>query len=319
VSHPRLKAIRQLAGLEWGNYPFSAGRLVYLLKAKFGDGWRVAWYRDVIRPQILETAPTNTGAGACELHVLTSQYDWLNLLWALKTFYYYSGRSYGLCIHEDGTLDDSARQALRLAFPDARLISRIEADECLLPLLASYPRCLEFRSTNALSQKVFDFTALGTHERLMIMDSDLLFFAEPIDLLWALEHSPHNSLNKDWREGYTISQATRSKLGFQVPPLINSGLGLVHKASMRLDWLEEFLALAEILSHPHQIEQTLIALCSARFGYTMLPEEYDVHVGPRRPHAPCRHYAGPTRPLLYGEGLRVLLKQRFLAATSPLK
>ena len=75
---------------------------------------------------------------------------------------------------------------------------------------------------------------------------------------------------------------------------------------------EEFLALPKILSRPHAIEQTLFALCSARFGFEMLPTEYDVHVGPTKSGVPCRHYTGPARHLMYGEGMRRLVRGGFL-------
>src|SRR5207249_8020841 len=58
-------------------------------------------------------------------------------------------------------------------------------------------------------------------------------------------------------------------------PMVNSGLGLVHRESMRFEWLEEFLALPGILQgHFWRIEQTLFALCSSRFGVELLPDEY---------------------------------------------
>jgi hypothetical protein len=44
----------------------------------------------------------------------------------------------------------------------------------------------------------------------------------------------------------------------------------------------------------------------------MLPGEYDVHTGPRAAGAPCRHYTGPIRHLMYGEGVRDLVRAHFL-------
>lgn len=312
----RSNTLCQLLRLEWGNYPFTPGRLLYLLKQKYGDGWAVTYYRDAIRPRILATPSIRTPDETCEIHVLTSQGDWLNLLWALKSFYLHSGRSYALCIHDDGTLPAEACLALRVAFPDARLISRDEADRRLQPLLADCPRSSELRAVNTLALKVFDFAAFLEGQRMMIMDSDILFFSKPEALLTALEGCSVNTLNQDWRYGYTIGPETIAGLAFHLPPLINSGLGLIHRESIRFDWIEEFLGLPDILSHPHQIEQTLIALCSARFGFAMLPPDYDVHTGPMRAGDPCRHYAGPTRPLLYREGMRTLCECGFLKASS---
>ena len=297
--------------LDWGDHPFTAGRLIYLLKVKFSDGLRSAYYRDGVRPMILDAPPMLDlpEDRSCEIHVLTSASDWLNLLWALRTFQRFAGKSYALCIHDDGTLDAKACTHLRAAYPAARIIPRADSDARAAEMLAPFPRCKSLRATNTLALKVLDFPAFLEADRMILLDSDILFFAKPSALLAAL-HDPEfsdNTLNKDWRDGYTIDP------GGLCPPLINSGLGVIHKSSLRLDWIEEFLALPGILSHPHQIEQTLVALCSARHGFQMLPGEYDVHPGPRRADAPSRHYAGPMRPLMYSEGIRELLENGILS------
>ena len=307
-----------LLRLDWGDHPVTAGRLFYLLKTKYRDGLRVAYYRDAARPMILSAPPLDLPENhSCEIHVLTSTDDWLNLIWTLRTFQKTTGRNYSLCIHDDGTLKTPALEKLRTAFPRARIISRAESDARAAQLLAPFPRCQNLRATNTLSLKVFDFDTCLVADRMILLDSDILFFGKPAALVAALDdpHFTKNTLNKDWRDGYTIDlAATRPLLNFDCPPLINSGLGIVQKSSLRLDWIEQFLALPGILSHPHQIEQTLIALCSAKFGFQMLPAEYDVHPGPRNPRAPSRHYAGPMRPLMYSEGIRELSKNSFLTA-----
>ncbi len=292
------------------------GRVLYLLRTKLRHGWRAAYYRDFVRPQILAAKPfSETDDTSCEIHVLTSAEDWLNLVWALKTFYHWSQRRFALCIHDDGTLSETACGHLRATFPNARLIRRTEADRDVVPLLAAHPRCQSFRASNKLALKVFDFAAFLNAERMCLLDSDILFFQRPTALL-ALIDDPrvrHNSLNKDWRDGYTIKpDALQSMVDFEFPPLINSGLGLIHRGSLSPAWVEEFLALPGILSHPHQIEQTLIALCSARFGFEMLPPEYDVRLDAAPPGAPSRHYTGPIRHLMYRDGMRRLVKDGFL-------
>jgi hypothetical protein len=294
------------------------GRALYFSQTKLGDGLRTAYYRDIVRPWILATPPfEQTDDILHEIHVLTSIDDWLNLLWALKTFYYWSGRRYALCIHDDGTLTPTACGHLRTAFPKARIIGRSESDKRLEPMLADFPRSREFRATNKLSLKVFDFQVYLEAERLVLLDSDILFFGSPSGLL-ALISDPattFNTLNKDWRHGYSFeTEQVQPLLDFTLPPLINAGLGLIHRGSAPFDWVEEFLVLPGIMSQAHQIEQTLTALCSARFGFQMLPEEYDVHMGPRRPGAPCRHYTGPIRHMMYDEGIRELVRNGFFEA-----
>jgi hypothetical protein len=281
------------------------------LRHRFNHGLSVAWYRDVVRPRILRTAPvTNTVDRTCEIHVLTSSSDWLNLIWTLKSFYAASGRRYALCIHEDGTLGDDAIAVLRSHFPAARVILRQEADALAEKNLRHYPRCLAFRRVNVLAPKLFDFVSYLESDRMALFDSDLLFFGEPTEFLRRIEDPKYqlNAFNEDCTYGYAIPEAElRLHLSHSLPSRINSGLGLVHRESLHLDWIEDFLAIPDLMTgHFWRIEQTLFALCSARFGVDLLPGEYAVHLD-RSPATGCfRHYVGAIRHLMYSEGIAAL-------------
>lgn len=299
----------------------SPGALLLKLRHKFGHGLGTAYYRDVVRPRILKTAPVeNTTDSRCEIHVLTSAQDWLNLVWTLKSFYAVSGRSYALCIHEDGTLDETACRVLRQHFPAARLILRSEADAKLAEILRDYPRCLKFRNTNLLAPKVFDFIAYLQSDRMGLFDSDLLFFREPTAYLQRVEDASYrkNTFNADCgASAYTVEpDVVRNHLGFELHPMINSGLGLIHLDSMRWDWVEEFLALPGILDgHFWRIEQTIYALCSSRYGVELLPDEYMLYLSCGIGSRPFRHYVGRIRHLMYSEGMRSLSRLGLLQDT----
>jgi hypothetical protein len=277
-------------------------------RQKFQYGLRVAYWRDVVRPRILRTSPIReTDNATCEIHVLTSNADWLNLIWALKSFYWASGRRYALCIHDDGTLQPSDVAILKSHFPKARLIERKAADQRVHEALADHPRCWQFRQTNLLAPKVFDFPVYLESKRMLLLDSDVLFFSEPKALLDVIENADYakNCFNSDISSSYTVE------------PEINSGLALIHGSSLRFDWIEEFLQMPGILQgHFWRIEQTLYALCSSKFGVELLPSEYSVRLGPCNLSLPCRHYVGAIRHLMYGEGIRHLVKVGMLKALS---
>ena len=162
----------------------SPGGLLLRFRQWSRHGLVTAYYRDVVRPRILSTAPIRgTTDRRCELHVLTSRKDWLNLIWSLKSFYRFSQRGYSLCIHEDGTVPQEGLRQLRHHFPEARLVLRASADERAERELRQYPRSMEFRRTNLLAPKVFDFISYLESERMLLFDSDLLFFDAPGELL----------------------------------------------------------------------------------------------------------------------------------------
>jgi hypothetical protein len=294
----------------------SIGSLALKVRQKYEHGLQVAHYRDTVRPRILQTRPTtDTTDSTCEIHVFTCAKDWLNLIWALKSFYYNAKRSYALCIHDDGTLAPEHRDILRHHFPNARLIERPAADQYVFEKLANHPRCLEFRKTNHLSPKLFDFPAYMETDRMLLLDSDILFFAEPTDLLKRIENPAYtlNTVNGDTDSAFTVDPAlVKEKCGFELLERFNSGLGLIHKESLDVDWIEEFLALPGIIGHFWRIEQTLYALCSSKFGVELLPPVYDVHLEGNIQGTPSRHYVGAIRHLMYGEGVRRLVKQGFL-------
>lgn len=292
----------------------SLGSLLLRFRSALRTGARAAYWRDCVRPRILRTPPIVTEDPACEVHVLTSAKDWLDLTWALKSFYRYSHRSYALCIHDDGTLPDLALRTLATHFPAARIISRKQADAEVLPSLAAFPCCLNFRRTNLLAPKVFDFPFYLRSERMLLLDSDVVFFAEPVELLRRIEDAEYrkNAVNGDVASAYTVTSEAAAQAGVALLERFNSGLGLIHKQSLRLDWLEEFLALPGVLGHFWRIEQTLFALCSSRFGTELLPPEYDVHLTGSVGNSPARHYVGAIRLLLYREGIRKLVRAGFL-------
>jgi hypothetical protein len=294
----------------------SVGRFVLNARQKFGRGLRVAYYRDRVRPRILCGPPVRmTDDRTCEIHALTSKQDWLNLVWSLKSFYRASERRYALCIHDDGTLDEEGRGHLRRHFPDARLIDRAEADRRMERVLRDYPRCRQFRFSNLFAPRIFDFGAYLDGSRILQLDSDVLFFAAPVELLRRVEDLSYckNTVNCDIASAYTVDAATAGREAkVELVERFNAGLGLIHRDSLRLDWIEEFLAIPGIVGHFWRIEQTLFALCSSRFGVQLLPPEYDVYLASGLDDRPSRHYVGAIRHLMYREGMARLVKQGLL-------
>jgi hypothetical protein len=94
---------------------------------------------------------------------------------------------------------------------------------------------------------------------------------------------------------------------------VNSGFGIIHRDSIKLEWIEEFLALPGLTEgHLWRIEQTLYALCGSRYGAELLPQEYEVSLRAGIPPRVFRHYVGAIRHLMYGEGIAHLVQERFL-------
>lgn len=274
------------------------------------SGLQRRYYRNLLRPRLLKSTPVeDTIDDGLEIHVLTSEKDWLNLLWTLKSFYHFSPRRLALCIHADPSLSSGAVATLQTHFPKSRVITQDVAREEVLDSLAAYPRCRQLRETNILSIKVFDFLQYLQAERMALFDSDLLFFAEPTAWLdYANEPDRRvNVFNRDVATAYAVDQQVIIEAGFAIHPEVNSGFGIVHKESMPLEWIEEFLSIPGMLEgHFWRIEQTLYALCASRFGVELLPDNYRVFLDGNLGDRPFRHYVGAVRDRMYTEGMRRL-------------
>jgi hypothetical protein len=151
---------------------------------------------------------------------------------------------------------------------------------------------------------------------MALFDSDLLFFGEPTAYLRRLEDAEYrlNAFNADCGDVYTVDrEAARKRVGRELVARVNTGLGVVHRDSIRWDWTEEFLALPGVTEgHFWRIEQTLYALCSSRYGAELLPEEYTVRLEAGLRPGTFRHYVGAIRHLMYGEGIAHLAANGFL-------
>ena len=292
-------------------------------RRRCSGGIRAAWYREIVRSSILKSPPHpwTCDASCCEVHILTSADDWQNALWAIKSFYHASNASYALNVHDDGTLPEEGRRAIGRLFPDAAVISRSQSDRDVTPWLAPYPKCAAFRKSNKLALKVFDTMFYAQAPRIMLLDSDILFFRRPAEFLRRIENADYrvNSANADVASAYTVTpDEVRRSLGFTLIEKFNSGLCLLHRDSLRLDWLEDFLGLPDVLSHFWRIEQTLLALSSSKFGVELLPEDYSVRLDRNVTGLPCRHYVGAIRNLMYSEGIAELASADLLTKPAPL-
>jgi len=285
-----------------------------------GEGFLAAWQRRSLQRLILQTPAVRTShSGPVEVRALTWRRDWLNVLWSLKSFYHFSGADYPLFLH-DGGLGDAHITCLRDHFPDATIVSKAQADELVEPTLRArnLARCVECRHKSVMARKFFDFYMPSTADRVIAIDSDVLFFSKPTELLHA-DPMHRNRYNLDPESFYALKKEKLKELtGLDVPARINAGLSVVWRSSIDLPRVEEWLGYPGMLDSAWLVEQTLHALVGAVAGVTMLPESYLVSTRPGLPAGiVAKHYPGFYRPLLYQEGMRELKGRGLLQALQP--
>ena len=281
------------------------------------EGLGSAWRRLQIQRAIDQTPPVVTDTeGPIELRVLTWRRDWRNAIWALKSFYAYSGVRYPLFIHDGGWLPAQARE-LQRHFPNAVLIGKEEADRQVEPILEArgHRWSLDYRRKNGLTRQLFDFFLLSRSEYIIIIGSDLLFFREPSDLLVPAGTTPANRYARDSDYFYSMTlDELDASLGLRPRPYFNTGPSLVRRSTLDFDLIDRCLQQPKMFADNWVTEQTLHAICGTLNGNAdYLPDTYTVE--PRRGDPSslvCKHYPGQFRSRLYEEGMRYLIDSGFI-------
>ncbi len=282
------------------------------------EGWGNAARRVWYSRKILRTPPVRTSrTGPVEIRVLTWRRDWLNLLWALKSFYHFAEVDLPLYIHDGGLLPHQA-ELLRQHFPDATFVPMADATVRIAEEFErrGLKRCLEYRKVNVSTCKLFDFFAFSTAEHLIVIDSDIVFFKKPELLLVPPEGVTVNRYNEDVAHWYSMEvDELQAAFGIRPPDKINSGLALIRRESIDFDKIDRWLENPKMFENKWVTEQTLHALCSTIYGVELLPKTYLVDVEPGlSPDLVCKHYPGFFRIWLYREGMGHLVRTGFLKA-----
>ncbi|MGD0497924.1 MAG: hypothetical protein ABSC23_05750 [Bryobacteraceae bacterium] len=250
-----------------------------------------------------------------EVHILTSTRDHVLALWAAATYYATSGRRDPLVIHEYDNLSAMAEARIKEHFPACRVIRRREADPLVRDRLAAFPRLVACRDRIPELVKLIDFALLCRTERLIVLDSDVLFSRNPVEL--SSPESPEHVFSRDLASVYSISPELAARSGFALAPRICCGLANINAAAVDFSYMERFLASGLVaLDRCNQyIEQTLWALECGRSGFRYLPDSYAIRLAPPPQTITAQHYVGPVRHLFYTEGIPAA--RRTLAAAAP--
>jgi len=290
------------------------GRLLWLLRRDMARGWDASYhhYKTLHLIEQWYWPHWHKKLSTVPVHILTGKEDWQLAAWMLASLFQFTEMVWPVVIHDDGTLPEDGRAMLQSLFRNCRFIRRAEADDAMAKRLRPYPMCLQYRSSHPLGLKIFDMAHFSESDRYIVLDSDVLFFKQPRELMdWSRGPDPCSCwFNEDVGEASLISaQDAEDDLDVVLWPRVNSGLCLIYRPAIDFDFCDQALAVTSILrGKVWRVEQTLFALCASRHDCGgLLPRTYEVSLGKKAsPNAISRHYVGAVRQRFFGEGLKRL-------------
>ncbi|MDQ6670033.1 MAG: hypothetical protein M3069_04690 [Chloroflexota bacterium] len=275
-----------------------------------------------VLPRILRARPIPTGDGPVEVHMLLHHQRILEGIWALYSFAYFSQVKCQIFVHSDGSLTDADAGRLQRVLPGVQVISRTESDQRVEHRLRELglARSLQFRDSLVFALKLFDPFFFGDHSSFILLDSDVLFFRRPAEVLPALAdpscddaislYSPDNGFR------YCLSAETlQAILGQPCIASFNPGVVRARRAVLDLPFVEQCLQRAEFWgsgTRPHYYaELTLWAMQLTTAGARSLPPTYAITPPLDGPPPVSGHYCGGGYPAtwFYSRGLPQLARE----------
>jgi len=283
------------------------------------------WYRSVITKRILATQPVICDrACSYELHTLTFDQDLLATLWSLKTWYHYSGTRPALVIYAGGPLSAKSEAILRKHFPSCKIIGRRIFNIKMIDFLNSYKLSLRHSIMPSFycALKLFGPMCFAQAHSVLYIDSDILFFRKPVELLGHIERQAP-CFNSDYQNAYALAPECIEKiLPVKLQHKVNAGLFHISRKDLagRLEMVETYFegipAVDQTSWTINRHEQTLNAIILSQAGAARLSSAYQISRTPVTDTTASHHFVNDgSRPDFYRNGIRRLVSDKFLEAT----
>lgn len=257
-----------------------------------------------------------------EIHMLCGRRDvgmGIMASWSIMRFM--AGRC-ALYVHSDGTLDERDAAKWSSIVGGITIVERTRADEVIRQHLAgNAPKLYAWRCSNWASAQLVDVHFFGNAPRMLVMDSDVLVFSRPDEVLRALD-GPESCFAwcSDLRECYSADRQLLTEV-CGIEPARRLCAGFLVSPRLLMDDFRTLELHIESISSDGRVEidhfwscQTYYALMAGESpGSRIFGDAYSNTSGKTHDRQKLRHYVGipKVRFRYFTEGIpRVLCNKR---------
>lgn len=247
-----------------------------------------------------------------EVHILCQKNDIWIMVWSLYSFLYFSGlKPSAIIVHDDGSFEDTDVSVLVSKFSNLRVISRPDADSNVLGLLTNEKAKLYRKEGHPLILKLIDVFVLSSAPKIMILDSDVLFFNRPEEVIRFVKGgSNSDALISGLPEVFKKFQILvddeylrRNNLINSKIEFMNSGIIVYNKSALSMDMLYEYFD--NCLRNPpdYFVEMTGWNCLVGQLKYDFLSLDKYIVKGRVTETTVAKHYTSGRRQELYAHGI----------------
>ncbi|RWY57335.1 glycosyl transferase [Mucilaginibacter gilvus] len=240
--------------------------------------------RAMMEKRSVDLPPVASTTGGLPVYFLTGKHYLYQTLYCIQSLAKVSAAKFQFILVDDGTFDNELIYRITTQLPGATIISADVIASNLAKVLPAdaYPYIHQKREVYPHLKKLTDVHTLPDNNWKVVLDSDMLFWNEPLELINWL-NAPTQPLHMiDCVEAYGYSKQLMERLcGCPVTPLIN--VGAIGLKSQNIHWakLEEWIkVLEEQEGASYYLEQALTAMLIGDADATVLPgKTYIVNPG----------------------------------------
>lgn len=235
---------------------------------------------------------------------------------ALRSFLRWLPYEVAAYVHRDGSLTPEDEEAWRRSFPGVNIVHRADVQGPLDAFFADggRPNLHNFSRHHLYAPKLINFHLMGSGRRVVMLDTDVLFFRRPDELIGVRDEMARSGRRiyttfDDIQDSYVAPTERAVAVIGPIAPRFNAGMALVPKLGEEEYRLVEEMLGKMLAAFPEAIrqcysEQTTYAALAARHETHRLAPDYSV--GGVVPGVTSAHFAGPFRELYFSEGLPLL-------------
>lgn len=299
-----------------------AKKIVRFLNAFRTYGVRGIYYWGIYSRAIVRTAPIRCGQDEdFELHTLVCKKDLLSSMWTLKTFLYFSETRPKLLIYHDGSLSRADTDQLKRHFINSTIISRAQFQQDMEGFLKDFKNSLTYSKIESFycALKLFGPMYYPQTNGILYLDSDVLFFQKPVDMLRYIKIGKPFHMS-DYQDFYAYpAEFLRKQFAIDLIPKLNAGLFYINKNdfSENMDLVERYFEkISKFEGEIYDVnkhEQTLASILLAKANAARLNSDYQISTDPITAKTVSHHFVRDgSRGAFYTIGLRRLKSVGFI-------